>query len=379
MEGSKVERANKRWVVGLIIAISLLFVQSILFGCASKKKEESQSTSESFDMKAATNVANTYMKYLMKGDTENSKKFYSKELSKNTASEENQNLKILGYDLSETNEIGKSGLFKMKVSRADISKPFASLDEYSLKIKKEGTDYKIEETNDTIQKEAFIQSNQIRLRNKNNVNTNLVVDFGGIPNYAFSKDDKTNVDKITVPKSQYGIITFSYGGDSLAISTFDKDTYIAVIKLEEAMAVQGGDGGDTEGGDKQKDGGGGGGGGGGKAQEKPIGKEITSLDLLKSSKVEFLTFSPTEKFITVQYTKPNIGHCIRVYKTDGGDLISFKFEEKFPMDKVDVLFSSYDKETLNFDVVPKKAEDKSASDVVGKWQINLRDFKAKKM
>lgn len=379
MEVSKVKKTNKRRAKILVLAISLLFVQFISVGCTSKKKEESKGTTEGFDMKAASNVADTYMKYLMKEDTENSKKFYSKELSKGATGEENRNLKILGYDLSETNEIGKSGLFKMRVSRADKSKPFASLDEYSLKIKKEGSDYKISETNNVVQKEAFIQNNQIRLRNKNNVNTNLVVDFGGIPNYAFSKDDKTNVDKITVPKNHYGIITFGYTGDSLAISTFDKDAYIAIIKLEEAMSVQGAGqggegGGDTEGGDKQKGGAGGAGG-----QEKPIGKEITSLDLLKSSTVEFLTFSPTEKFITVQYTKPGIGHCIRVYQSDGGDLISYKFEEKFPMDKVDVLFSSYDKETLNFDVVPKNANDKSAGDITGKWQLNLRDFKAKKM
>lgn len=377
MEGIKVKKTDKRLLISLIVAISLLFVQGILVGCSSKKKEESKGTTESFDMKAASNVADTYMKYLMKEDAENSKKFYSKELSKSSVSEENRNLKILGYDLSETNEIGKSGLFKMRVARADIIKPFASLDEYSLKIKKEGADYKISETNDVIQKEAFIQNNQIRLRNKNNVNTNLVVDFGGIPNYVFPKDDKSNVDKITVPKNHYGIINFSYSGDSLAISTFDKDAYIAVVKLEEAMSVQGGDGGgggDTEGGDKQK-----GGGAGATAQEKPIGKEITSLDLLKNSKVEFLTFSPTEKFVAVQYIKPEIGHCIRVYKSDGGDLIPFKFEEKFPMNKVDVLFSSYDKESLNFDVVPKKADDKSVGDVTGKWQVSLRDFKAKKM
>ncbi|WP_411679654.1 hypothetical protein [Clostridium thailandense] len=370
---------NRRRAIVLILAISLSFVQFISVGCSSKKKEESQSTTEGFDMKAASNVADTYMKYLMKEDTENSKKFYSKELSKGAANEENRNLKILGYDLSETNEIGKSGLFKINVSRADKSKPFASLDEYSLKIKKEGSDYKISETNNVVQKEAFIQNNQIRIRNKNNVNTSLVVDFGGIPNYAFSKDDKTNVDKITVPKNHYGIMTFAYTGDSLAISTFDKDAYIAIIKLDEAMSVQGsgqgGEGGDSEGGDKQKGGGGAGGGG----QEKPIGKEITSLDLLKDTTVEFLTFSPTEKFITVQYTKPNVGHCIRVYQSDGGDLIPYKFEEKFPIDKVNILFSSYDKETINFDIVPKKANDKSAGDVIGKWQINLRDFKAKKM
>lgn len=368
-------KKDRNLMVMVVIIIVLVFVQSILSSCASNKKEESKETGETFDMKAASNVADTYMKYLMKEDTENSKRFYSKEILKDAVGEENKNLKILGYDLSETSEIGKSGLFKMKVARSDLSKPFASLDEYSLKIKKEGSDYKINETNDVVQKEAFIQSNQVRLKNKNDVNTNLVIDMNGIPNYTFSKDDKANVNKILVPKSSWGLLNFSYSGDSLAISTYDKDSYIGLIKIDESLAVQsdkGGEG-DKEGGNDQKQG------GGSKAKEKPIGKEITSVDLLKDSKVEFIIFSPTEKFITVQYSKPVLGHCIRVYKSDGGDIIPFKFEEKYPMNKVDIVFSSYDKETLNFDVIPKISNDKSISDIVGKWQLNLKDFKQKKL
>jgi hypothetical protein len=369
-------RKHIRWLSKGVIIVALLLIHGILAGCGSSKKEESKDTSQSFDMKAATNVTDTYMKYLTKEDIENSRKFYSKDLLKNAVSQENKSLKIFGYNLTDTSEVGKSGIFKMRVSRADITKPFASLDEYSVKIVKEESDYKISETNNTVQKEAFIEGSQIRLRNKNNANTNLVADISSIPNYTFSKNDKSNIDKIQVPKTKFSMINFSYGGENLAIATQDKDSYIAIVKIDESLAVQS---------DKEEEGKGGGGdkekqGGATPAKEKPIGKEITSVDLLRDSKIEFMSFSPEEKYITVQYTtKPGIGHCLRVYKIDGGDLIPFKFEEKYPLDKVEVMFSSYDKETLNFDVVPKKSGDKSITDITGKWQLSLKDFKEKKM
>lgn len=370
-------RMHIRWLIRGIIVLLVVIICGISIGCKSNKQEESKETSESFDMKTATNITDTYMKYLIKEDIENSKKFYSKELAKSAFFSENKNLKIFGYNLTDTSEVGKSGIFKMRISRSDITKPFASLDEYSIKVIKEESDYKISETNNTVQKEAFIEGNKIRLRNKNNVSTNLVVDIGSIPNYAFSKDDKTNIEKIQVPKTKFSIMNFSYGGENLAIATQDKDSYVAIIKIDESLAVQS----DKGGGDEK---GGGGGskenqGGAGPTTEKPIGKEITSIDLLRDSKIEFMSFSPEEKNLVVQYTKPGIGHCLRVYKTEGGDLISFRFEEKYPLDKVDVTFSSYDKETLSFDVVPKKSGDKSVTDIVGKWQLSLKDFKAKKM
>jgi hypothetical protein len=360
----------------ILIVIMLVAVSSTLTSCSKSKKEDKTDTASNFDIKAAGNVVDTYMKYLMKDDLENAKKLYSKELSKNLASQENKNLKILGYNISETNEVGKAGLFKIKVARSDLNNSFTSLDEYSMKIAKENNDYKIKETNNVVQKEAFTDGAQIRLKNKNNVNTNLVIDMDGIPTYTFPRDDKSNIDKIKVPKNKFGIINLAYSGESLAISSYDKDVFVGVVKIDETLAVQGEDKKDDQGkgGDsKAKES------GDSKGKEKPIGKEVIALDILKDSKVQFSTFSPGEKFLTVQYIKPSSGKCIRVYKIDGGDMIPFKFEEKYPLDKVDVVFSSYDKENLNFDVIPKVEGDKSASAVIGKWQLSLKDFKAKKI
>ncbi|NMM62136.1 hypothetical protein HBE96_05425 [Clostridium sp. P21] len=362
----------------VLIVIMLVVISSSSIGCMKNKKTEKTESNSNFDIKAAGNVTDTYMKYLIKDDLENSKKLYSKDLLKSSLPQENKNLKILGYNISEINEVGKSGLFKVRVSRSDLNNSFASLDEYSIKISKEDNDYKIKETNNTVQKEVFAEGGQIRSKNKNNVNTSLVVDMDGLPTYAFPRDDKSNTDKIKVPKSKFGMVNLGYSGESLAVSTYDKDVFIGLIKIDESLEVQGGENKDQgekgDGAGKTNEGG-----GTTKGREKPVGKEITSIDILKDCKVEVINFSPSEKFITVQYVKPSSGKCIRVYKVDGGDIIPFKFEEKYPLDKVNVIFSSYDKENLNFDVMPKTEGDKSASNVIGKWQLSLKDFKAKKM
>ena len=118
---------RKRSVICTILAI--IFSCTLICGCNLNKKEDTKEVNETFDMKAASNTVDTYMKYLMKSDVENIKKLYSKELLKSPIKSENQNLKIVGYSLSDSSEIGKSGQFKVKVARVDLSKPFAVLDE----------------------------------------------------------------------------------------------------------------------------------------------------------------------------------------------------------------------------------------------------------
>lgn len=347
-------------------------------GCNLNKKEDTKNVNQSFDMKSATATADIYMKYLIKGDMENAKKLYSKDLLKDARSDENKNLRILGYNLIDSSEVGESGVLKMKVARADLIRPFATLDEYSIKVIKEGNDYKIGETNNTPDREVFVERNQLKMRSKNSVVVNLITDIVSMPNYVFSKDDKANVEKVPVPKRNFGIMDFSYDGDRLAVVTYSSDSYIGIIRINESMQTQSQDSGDQQG---DSSGGQGGGGQQNEQQgaEKPIGKDITDLDVLKNSKVEFLAFSPDEKFIVVQYTNNAIGNCIRVYKTDSGDMISYKFEKAFPLDKVNVIFSSFDEGILSFDVVSKNNSKGELSQIIGEWELDLRNFKAAKI
>lgn len=366
---------KKRDVVKIIFL--MIFFSSLLFGCSLNKNQGTANIDENFDMKAASNMVDTYMKYLMKNDIENIKKLYAKSLLENPIGNENQNLNIMGYSLGESSEIGKSGVFKVKVVRSDLSKSFSSLDEYSIKVVKEDNDYKISEINSVLNKEAFVERNRIKMRSKNDVNVNVVISIDNMPQYVFSKDDEANIDKISVPRDNFGILDFSYGGDYLAVVTYDKNSYIGVVTIDESTEVQS----DSSGDDQQQDGG-----DKGKSEkqideynQKIIGKNITNLDMLKNSTVEFVAFSSDEKFVVVQYSNNNIGHCIRMYKMDSGDMINFKFEKKFPIDKVDIVFSSFDKDILNFDVIAKANNSDSLSNITGKWRLNLKDFKAVKM
>lgn len=369
---------NKK-IVKMLVAAALITSACFQIACSNANKESNNQKKENkFDIKAATNVADTYMKYLMKEDTDNAKKLYSKELLQKSDAKIDPDLKIKGYNITDVTEMGKSGLFKIRVTRVNIKKPYTSLDEYTVKVEKEQNDYKVSETKDMVMAEAFNEGNQIRYKNKNNVKTNLILEMSSIPNYAIPKDDDSNVNKEVVPRNMFGPINFSYNGDMLCITTQSQDAYSSIVKIDETLAVQGDE--DKNKGDAQK-----------KSdtennqganiREKPIGKNITNVDIIKSCTIEFMTFSMDEKFLLIQYNKPGAGRFIRVYKTDSGDLIPFKFEKDYPVDTVDTVFSSFDKGVLNFDVAEKSSGNKakSASNIIGKWQLNLKTFKANKM
>lgn len=359
----------------LILICTVMMIN--MAGCKGAESSKSQEQSP-FDIKIAENLIDNYMLYLMKGEKESAMKFYTEELAKASAKNPPDELMIRGYNVEEMNEVGTSGIFKIKVTRSSPKVPYSELDQYTVKVAGEGQNYKITEANNVPQREAYMENGALRIRSKNNVKTNLLIDKGGIPGYSFSKDDKANISKLVVPKEGFGAMSLSFSGESIAVSTKGKDSFAALIKIDESMAVQGQDntqgdqkgGGGTEGqpGESNKN-----------AREIPIGKEITSLDLLKDAKIDFMTFSPNEKLVLIQYTKNTGGTCIRVYRSDSGELIPYKFEDNFPADKVNITFSSFNKEILNFQVTPKSEKDAGVRDVSGRWQMDTKEFKAKKM
>lgn len=371
---------KRKLIAKRLACFVLIFIFAANFAACKKQKKDVSKEENVFDIKIASNLIDVYMKALMKEDYEGARKMYSKELQKNSKEMNGNELKIKGYSIEETSEIGKTGLFKMKVARTNLDKLAAVLDNMTIKVIKEEQNYKIDDIKNETEKEAFNESNTIRIRSKNNISTNLLIDSASLPQYVFSKDDKANIYKQVVPRTSFGVMSFGYQGDKAAITAYDKDSYIGIIKIDESLATQGGSdqGGGSSGGQGKGDQGKGG--QGQMAREKPIGKEMINLDLLKDTKVEFVTFSMGEKNVVVQYSKANLGKCIRVYSSDSGELVPVKFEEKYPYGKVEIIFSSFDKEVMNYEVTAKNASDKSLQDVVGKYQLSLKkDYKIKKL
>ncbi|APQ73441.1 hypothetical protein [Clostridium botulinum] len=366
------------------IIIFLIFTTTIsLFGC--KKNKEDTKVTNDFDIKIATNLLNSYMESLIEENMEGAQKLYSKKLKKDKIKKENKDVKIKGYTTEQINEVGKSALFIAKVVSVNVKEPYTSVEEYKIRVIKEENEYKIDEVNISMDKEAFTKNNRIRYRNKNNVKTELIIKPSTLPDYSYAKDDKANIEKLTVPKKNIGPMSLSYSENFIAISTYDKNSYIGIITIDESKAVQGGQDQGDQGGQGEQ-----GGAGGGETRqeatdimeeigEKPIGKEISSLDLLKGSKIDFMVFSPDEKFIAVQYETSDKTKNTRIYQADSADIIPFKMEDKFPLNKVNVTLSSFATDSIIFNVSSKEKNDKNLTEFIGKWQLDLKEFKVKKM
>ncbi|APQ75176.1 head-tail adaptor protein [Clostridium botulinum] len=366
------------------IIIFLIFITTIsLFGC--KKNKEDTKVTNDFDIKIATNLFNSYMESLIEENMEGAQKLYSKKLKKDKIKKENKDVKIKGYTTEEINEVGKSALFIAKVVSVNVKEPYTSVEEYKIRVIKEENEYKIDEVNISMDKESFTKNNRIRYRNKNNVKTELIIKPSTLPDYSYAKDDKANIEKLTVPKKNIGPMSLSYSENFIAISTYDKNSYIGIITIDESKAVQGGQDQGDQGGQGEQ-----GGAGGGETRqeatdimeeigEKPIGKEISSLDLLKGSKIDFMVFSPDEKFIAVQYETSDKTKNTRIYQADSAEIIPFKMEDKFPLNKVNVTLSSFATDSIIFNVSSKEKNDKNLTEFIGKWQLDLKEFKVKKM
>jgi len=349
----------------------IVFYVFSFIGCAKKESEEKPKVN-AFEIKVAANVVDNYMNYIMKEDYENGKKLYAKELLKKVPATILSNMKIKGYKVIESNEVGRSGVFKVRVTRTSIVSSESCLDEYSIKIVKDGAEYRISEINSIPHKEAFVEGNGIRFRDKRNIKTNLIIDVAGLPKFVYSRDDVVQLYKITVPIKEFSSINFSYEGEKIAVTTYDKNSFIGIVSIDESLAVQG---------DAGKAGGQGSQGGGSDvmAKEKPIGKELITLDLLFNCKVDFMTFSLDEKFLLVQYTKENMGKYIRVYKVDNGEMIPVNFEKDYPLEKVQIVFSSFGEDSMTYEVIPKANVTSTETDIIGKWKLDLKDFTLDKL
>lgn len=355
----------------ILCCLLVLFYVLSFTACEKKEKEEKPKVN-AFEIKTAGNVVNNYMDFIMREDYESGKKLYTKELLGKASDFPASEMKIKGYKVTESNEVGRTGVFKVRITRTSMSSPSSCLDECSIKVVKDGAEYRISEITNAPQKEAFVEGVGIRFRDKKNVKTNLIIDEAGFPKYVYSKDDVAQLYKIMVPLKEFGSMNFSYEGEKLAICTYNKNSFVGMVNIDESLSVQGDAG---KSGAQSSDGGG----SGVVAKEKPIGKELIPIDLLLNCKVEFMTFSLDEKFLLVQYTKENVGKCIRVYEVDNGDMIPVNFEKDYPIEKVQIVFSSFGEGTMTYEVIPKTSVSNSETDIIGKWKLDLKDFTVDKL
>lgn len=350
----------------------------IMLTACTQKKAENVREKDRFDIKVANNVVENYLKYVSEENFTEASKLLTDKLRKSSTEVKTNDLKIKSFRVEEMTESGGKGNFTVRVIKINGSKPETQLLDYKFKVLKDGIDYKINEIKPSNNKESFREYNQLRLRKEKEVETFLITDFDGLPKYAYSKDDSANMKSQLIPKTNYGIMTLNYSGDTVALTTIGDSVFLGILSFDDTMKTQGSQGGMKGGGggeDSNQDEGAGNAGSKGN-REKPIGKEIIICDIIQNGNIESLMFSKDEKLLTAQYTKGNT-RCIRVYTIGSGELINVKFEEEYPLNKVDVVFDRFEKEKMLYKVIPKSDQDKN-NEFVGQWEMSIKNFKIKK-
>ncbi|WP_373897375.1 hypothetical protein ACER0A_013450 [Haloimpatiens sp. FM7315] len=354
-----------------IIIITLFFISFLLASCKNKEVEF-EGKEITFDNSAANLVVENYFAFLMKEDYESVKKLFSDDMIKEQGRVTKEDMVVRGFRIDEITELSKMSIFKIMAVSENKYSPYSILDEYRISVIKEKNGYKISEVKVIMKKETFAKNQQVRIRDENNVDTYLVLALENLPKTAFSKEDKLSMYKKKVPSKEFKAIGLSYDGLRMAISSYNGDSYLGLVTIDESLAVQGAQsqGQESSSGQGQS---------GNSAKEKPIGKEITSLDVIKGCHINYMVFSRDEKYLAMQYTKDDGSKCIKVYESDSGDLIPIKFEETFPVNKVNIKFNYFDSDGMIIEVLPRESLNAEQKDLIGIWKIDLKNFKIKRL
>lgn len=360
----------KRKVILIVMFITIL----TLSACSSNKSYPRGNDVNAFNNKEAIKLVDQYMEYLFHGQYKEAKELTTITAPIEDGTGASEELKTMGWKVEDLNSIGDSVLVRARVAKSSKGQCISLLEEHMVKVKKHGQLYKIEEIQVSRQEEAFKSGESLRVRQKNNVDTALLIDKGGFPHYIYPKGGKEPIREVQVPSDiEFAMNTFNYAGDKIALAMEQKGTFIAIVKIEETLGVHGDKQNNSNESDDNKDN------SKNKVRETPLGKELISVDLINDGKVVLMSFSKDEKFLVVQYKTPEGIDFIRCYNAESGEVIGIDIEKQFPKDKAHVSFSNFDKNHLYIEVKAVEDNEETYKNLNGIWQIDLKDFKIKKL
>lgn len=353
-----------------VAILGILFVT--LSSCFSKGKEPAEADIDVFKSKEVIGFVDSYMECLFKGEYSKAEAMH---LDGNDSFQNvEDNLKIMGWNTEEVSNAVDGAMVKVMVCKSSKENVVSILERYDINVEKDNEEYKIKSVKISKEEESFKEGENLRIRQKNNVKTNLLIDKSGLPQYVYPKDDKEKIKETQIsPQSEFALSAFNYSGEKIAVSSEDKDAFISIIKIEEDLKVQGKaddmdkkEKGDSSNDDKNN------------VREIPIGKEIIPLDIIKDSKIELLIFSKDEKFLAVQYKDYEGTTRIRCYNSDSGDIVAEELVDKFPPDIYDLIFEGFDESNLYLSARAKEYNDVENKVAPVSVKINLKDFKIEK-
>lgn len=351
--------------------MSLFFVFNFT-GCTNKK--DKITNVNEFEIMKANKLVESYIKYSMKNDSTSMDYMYSKNFKSKVKKQSNPYLKITGFKIMDSTEMGTKANIRANVVSVDERSPYTSTDVYTFKIKKEKGNYVIDNVDTNSEKEVFPYKRSLMVKSKDEALSNVLINLRGIPEYYFEKSDVAKVNKLKVSKDGFENVNLSYTGDNIAISTSGANPFVGVCPVTDLQQQPSGGGSEGSSGVSQVE-------GMGSTEDdlqplKVAAQALTPIDVYKDSTVEKVVFSRDEKDIAVQF-KTGEDINIKIYAIQSGKPLSDNVQKIFPKEKFNLKINMFDDENLIFESYPKEkyANDDSVKKLAGTWKWNTKTQK----
>ncbi|MDZ5254747.1 hypothetical protein [Clostridium sp. LIBA-8841] len=360
-------------MVRKIIATLIMGLMFFSVGCNKvnttiKESEDLRKSVESiyFDNQIAKSIAEKYMEALKSKDLNTIKSLSNKEIDKKIIIEPSKEPEITGIQQIGLSQLGNKAMFKFKVTRAKRGEPIAELEEYYLEVQKnQEEEYKVSKLKATQLYNVFEEKEKLKLRKDDEVEVNTLIDIKSIPDKAYPKVNVIDITKVDVPKDAFSAVEIAFSGDKVAISTYKgEDSYIGVIDVDDAKKTAASEG-EDEGKKEDKD------------KGKPLGKNLTTLDILSGCKISSLNFSDDDGYVVANYVKGNSTR-FKVYQSRG-DIVALELDDIFAENEYNLIYEKIKDNNIIMNVTPTNNSGEARNELTGRYKISLKDFKLQKL
>lgn len=400
----------KKFIFSLLI-ISLIFFT----GCPDNEKQKSNDSNkvqvekneDTIDEKAAEAFMKNYLSYLLKGNIDGMKSFYSESLKSHisdipfSASSRPVAYKMeIDESSQENTSEGKTKSFKVNIYNCGIDIPYFSDDTYKYVVeKKEGkmAISKIEKVKST---EIFEMNKGLYKREGDKIKGEKILSLSDMPEYISLSNVGFPGQKIPLPKEAFGPCAISPDGKSIIITTKgitkkegkDTDYYFIgivsmkenkdeeeslkqnkkdsrqVIKLEEEKGKESKEEMPSNEEGKMQE---------GEKAEKAI-PIIKTLDLYVGSKIKTVCFSPDGKLILTEYINPSRLNRIKMYKSKEGESMDLIIDKQFLPERFSLLSPYFiSLKEIVFKVEPGKDATLEEQKFKGEWEFDFQEQKVR--
>lgn len=351
----------------MILICILSFSCLIFLGCSNNNKESLlQGRKLYFDEDQSKRIADDYMEFLYNKDFKRAADLCTEQLAKEILAFDANGVDILNFKLDEVIQKGNSIFYKYKVAKSNVKKLKMDLDNYYVRVDKTIDKYQVYEVKAGTEIEGFVNKQKLFIRNKDEVNVKPVIDLATLPGSMYPKNRKANIEKLEIPKKQFGIMSFSFEGNKIAISSLGENkTYVGVLDISGSEgAAKPIKKGDKE--EKSED-----------INEKPIGKKINSIDVYEGVQVTKLTFTKDNSTLVVNYLDKG-SNRFKQY-TDNGDVVQTNIDEVFPIAQYSIIYGDTKEDIITFEVKGKTGAKDIKADVLGQYKLSLKNNKLTKV